>query len=421
MKGIAMEQSAAKLPRVSKSFIAMYGLAYFGLWMALLTPPIITLALRVADIAGETKEASLALILGMGALVAMVANPLAGSLSDRTRSPFGMRRPWLLGGIVFGCVGLYMIATGNVLQITIGWCITQAGFNAVLATLIAVLPDQVPSEQRGSVAGILGLCSQVAIVSGVALVERLMGSPVLMLMVPGLVACACIALFCARLPDRRLGQHEAAEARPRLRLANFWISPRKEPDFAWAFSSRFLFFLGLATLLAYKPFYLMEQLAVPKAEVASRMLVATLVFTVANVLSSLLSGWISDRLQRRKIFVLVAAVIYACGLATIAIASTMNLFLIGIAICGVGQGVYLAVDLALVTEILPNQSKNAARDMGIFNLASSMPQSIAPVIGPIFLAIGVGADHKNYTALFAAAALFALAGAFTLNPIKRVR
>ena len=146
----ASAQLAAPQP-VGMRLVGVYSLAYFGVWMALLTPVVVTLALRVAQIDPVNKEASLSWILGAGAIVAMLANPIAGLLSDRTTSRLGMRRPWLIGGMALGLAGLYAVATGGLWMIGIGWCVAQLGFNALLAAIVAILPDQVPEAQRGGV------------------------------------------------------------------------------------------------------------------------------------------------------------------------------------------------------------------------------------------------------------------------------
>jgi MFS family permease len=91
--------------------------------------------------------------------------------------------------------------------------------------------------------------------------------------------------------------------------------------------------------------------------VAQLVFVSTLVNTIFLVLSSYLGGWLSDRAHRRKIFVIIAALIYTAGLAVVALVSSFNLFLIAMAICGIGQGIYFAVDLALATAVLPESTK----------------------------------------------------------------
>jgi MFS family permease len=146
--------------------------------------------------------------------------------------------------------------------------------------------------------------------------------------------------------------------------------------------------------------------------------VATLVSSVATVLTSLVAGRLSDRIHRRKVFVFGAAAIYAVGLAVIAYAGSFSAFLVGAAICGAGQGAYLAVDLALVTDVLPNREGDAGKDLGVLNIANALPQSIAPAIAPLFLAIG---GPNNYVALFVAAALFAAVGALAISSVRGTR
>ncbi len=159
----------------------------------------------------------------------------------------------------------------------------------------------------------------------------------------------------------------------------------------------------------------------PGEQIPAAMLTSTLVTTATTVVGSFISGWLSDRVGRRKVFVCASAFIYACGLAVIGLATDFQGFLWGIAIVGFGQGVYVAVDMALVTEVLPDKDADAAKDLGVFNLASALPQSVAPAIAPIFLAIGTGDDLKNYTALFIAAAVFTVLGALSVLPIRAVK
>ena len=145
------EEAPALVKRVGLGFIIAYAAAYFGSWIAILTPVVVTLALRVQQINPAGKAASLSLVLGVGAIFALLANPFFGKLSDRTRSRFGMRRPWLIAGVISGTIGLLVIALApNIPLVLVGWCLAQTGFNALLAVVVAILPDQVPEEQRGA-------------------------------------------------------------------------------------------------------------------------------------------------------------------------------------------------------------------------------------------------------------------------------
>jgi MFS family permease len=100
----------------------------------------------------------------------------------------------------------------------------------------------------------------------------------------------------------------------------------------------------------------------------------------------------------------------------IAIASSFNGFLVGMAISGLGFGIYVAVDLALVVDVLPDKN-SAAKDLGVFNIAGALPFFIAPAITPAILAMGGG----SYGALYAVAGVCAIIGSFAILPVKGVR
>jgi len=227
------------LRRAGWPFIVIYGMAYTGLWMALLPPILVGLAMRVRVIAPAHATGSLSLVVGVGALMALFGNPFFGRLSDRTTSRFGMRRPWLVAGALGGAAGLAMIATAaSVPQLLLGWCVTQLACNAQLAALAAILADQIPASQRGTVSGIVNISLPLGMTGGTFLVEALADSTLAMFLVPAAIALAAALLLAWVLPDHRL----VVARRPRYGwrefLGSFWINPLRFPDFSWAWSSR---------------------------------------------------------------------------------------------------------------------------------------------------------------------------------------
>lgn len=405
-------------PRVGWGFIALHALAYTGTWLALLTPVLVSIALKVRQLAPESATTNLSLVLGLGAFFALVGNPLFGRLSDRTTSRFGMRRPWLIGGVICGALALLMIATATtVAMVLVGWCLAQLAFNAVLAAIIAVLPDQVPVEQRGTVAGVMGICLPLGQVCGTFLVQAVAGSTLLMFMVPASICVALVLCFALSLRDRHLPVHAVPAFGWKDVVAIYWVNPRRHPDFAWAWLSRLLLVLGTAFLNTYQPFYLIDELGHGAEEIPTLIFRGILVQTVAIVAVSLLGGRLSDALGRRKIFVVIGGVSYALGLWVIAAAPDYATFLLGMLFTGIGHGVYFAVDLALVTDVLPNRWRDAAKDLGIFNVANALPQAMAPAIGPMILA----ATGGDYTWLFVIAGSVVLMASITILPVKSVR
>jgi MFS family permease len=403
---------------VGWGFISLYTLAFASTSLVLIAPLLVTLALKVNSLVGtERAPNNLSLVVGVGALVAMLGNPLCGRLSDRTASPLGMRRPWMVIGLVGGSFGVLVVALApSVPVVLVGWCTAQLFFNALLAAVIAVLPDQVPTSQRGTVAGILGVCVPIASVTGTFVVDVFTGNQVAMFMAPCVVGGFFILLFAARLDDRRLVAADRPPWSWRELASTFYVAPRKHPDFAWAFVSRFMFVLAYAFLVTYETYYLLDKLGSAEADVPHQIFLGTLVQSTVVVAASLVAGRLSDWTGRRKVFVIAAAVVYGLALFLLAIASNFNGFLVGMAISGLGFGMYVAVDLALVTDVLPDED-SSAKDLGVMNIAGALPFSVAPAIAPVVLAIGGG----SYGALYAVAGVCAIVAACAVLPIRRVR
>ena len=372
----ALDPESPAPHQVGWGFISLYTLAYISTSLMFIAPLLVTLALKIDSLVGIGRAPdSLALVSGIGALLAMFGNPFFGKLSDRTSSRLGMRRPWMVIGLVGGSLGILVVALApSIAVVLVGWCLAQLLFNALLAAMVAVLPDQVPAAQRGLVAGVLGVCTPIASVSGTFLVKLFTGNQ-------------HVLHKSAEKPGLCLGFRQPLHVRSRLRLPSYL------PGLLPAGEDRQRQGRGTAADIP-----------------------GTLVQSVVVVAASLIGGKLSDRTGRRKIFVVTASVVYGVALFVIAIASNFNGFLVGMAIGGLGFGIYVAVDLALVVDVLPDKN-NAAKDLGVFNMAGALPFSIAPGIAPAILAIGSG----SYAVLYGVAGVCAIVGAVTILPVKRVR
>jgi MFS family permease len=414
----AVEPGSPTEHRVGRGFIALYTLAYISTCLVFLAPALVSLALKVNSLVGTDRAPnSLSLVTGIGALVSLFGNPFFGRMSDRTSSPLGMRRPWMVIGLVGGSLGILVVALApSIAVVLVGWCLAQLFFNALLAAMVAVLPDQVPVAQRGLVAGVLGVCTPIASVTGTFLVKLFTGNQLAMFLAPCAISGFFILLFAVTLNDRRLAKQDKPPWSLREFASTFYINPRRNPDFAWAFASRFMFVLAYAFLATYQAYYLLEKIGSAKAEVPQQIFLGTLVQSVVVVAASLIGGKLSDRTGRRKIFVLTASIVYGAAMFVIAVASNFNGFLVGMAIGGLGFGIYVAVDLALVVDVLPDKD-NAAKDLGVFNMAAALPFSIAPGIAPAILAVGGG----SYGVLYGVAGVCAIIGAVAILPVKGVR
>ena len=131
-------------------------------------------------------------------------------------------------------------------------------------------------------------------------------------------------------------------------------------------------------------------------------------------------GFLSDRLRRRRVFVLAAGLIFALGAVVMALASDLPVLFAGSLTSSIGLGLFAAVDQALVLDVLPERETEAGRFMGIIGFATSAPQSVAPLIAPAFLAIGATATEKNYTLLFVVGAICTVLSGLVVLRVKSV-
>src|SRR4051812_30171360 len=435
---------AAARERASARFVAIYALAYAALWLALLTPAIITLALRVRQLAPGNAAEPISRVLMAGAVVALVSNPIFGALSDSTRSRFGRRRPWLVGGVLCGCASLAVIGVGPTVHNGLwGWCAAQLAFNAVLAAMVAIIPDRVPPAQRGTVVGILGICMPIGQITGTFLVQLLVVNMTLALVIPGVIGVVgvlALTLALGREPGAMgsapgpAGLTDHFEAAPLPASGSAALAPtdagspasvgpalpagpRSHRDFAWAWMSRVFFTTGSSFLQAYQPFFLLDALHMSAADVPRLMFRSTLVQAAMVVIWSVISGRLSDRLGLRKPFVMAGSTLQGLGLWLIACSDSYTLLLFGVGLVGMGHGVYEGVALALVTDVLPDRARHAAKDLGLLNIANTLPQVIAPLAAPAILEVSRG----DYMLLFAVAGALAVLGSVFLLPLKKVR
>ncbi|MFD5395541.1 MFS transporter [Streptomyces sp. NPDC127097] len=397
-----------------RGWTAALSLANGAIWVGWYGPLQILLALQAAELAppGVAKESVLAWVTGAGAVVSMVANPLFGALSDRTASRFGRRTPWILAGVLGGAGALVLLAgAGTLPAMALGWCLVQLTLNAAFAAITAAVPDRVPHGRRGAVGGWLGAAQILGVVAGTGLATVAGG------VVAGYLACAGFTVLGA-LPYVLLHRDPVLPAgrRPALRpgalLAGFRISPRRHPDLAWAWLTRFLINLGNTLALLYLLYYLRDVLHRPDPD--GGVLVLTAVNAVTLLGTVVVGGFWSDRIGRRQPFVLWAGVLMTVATGLLAGWQTWPGAVCAAALLGVGFGVFTSVDFALMTQVLP-AAADRGKDLGVINIANALPQVAAPVLAaPIVQHLG------GYRVLYGVAAAIGLLGALLVRRIRGV-
>ncbi|WP_419703059.1 MFS transporter [Promicromonospora sp. NFX87] len=413
---------AVQPARSPRGYVPAFAGATFGVMLALLTPALVTLAFKLQHITATPAEAATAMgmVTGVGALFALITNPLAGRLSDRTAHRWGMRRPWLVGGVLVGLVAFTVIGVApSVWLVMIAWCVAQAAMNAVLAAANATVPDQVPVARRGMVSGVVGLAGPVGMLAGTALVNVL-DTDVARFAVPALVAAVTVLAFSWVLQDRVLPHRPTTPYTLKEFLGSFVFNPAKHPDFAWTWLTKFLVMFGYAGVATFLPFYLTQEFELAEKEAISAVLISNIAFMGAMALSGPVGGILSDKIGKRRPFVAAAGLVMVVGLVVLAFAPDVTTVIIGQAIIGLGTGSFMSVDLALATQVLPDPD-DTAKDLGVLNIANALPQSIAPSIAPLIIAAGAGTAIGGYATFYLFGAVVALAGAVLVYRIKGVK
>lgn len=404
--------------RVRPVWTAGVVLVNLGINAAFFGPIQVLLGQQAAAFSEADKEAILALVTGAGAAVSLVANPLFGAFSDRTTSRLGRRVPWVLLGGVLGAAALIALAGApNVAVMTLLWCLVQAGCNGAYAAITAAIPDRVPVPQRGTVGGLAAMGQTVGILLGAVIAAAVTGNFAAGYLVCAAALLAGVVLYFFKNDDVPL----PAQARPPFSLAafarSFWISPSLYPDFAWAWLTRLLVNIGNHMVTLYLLFFLKDAVHLKETEGIEPefgVLILTGLYAVMVIVTSVIGGPLSDRMGKRKPLVIISSAIIAVASLILAFAPTWAGALIGASVLGIGFGCYLAVDFALITQVLPT-ALSRGKDLGVINIANSLPQVLAPLIAFPFVTLWGG-----YVSLYVAAAVIGLLGAVFVVKIKGV-
>ena len=401
-------------------FVLGIMLGQLGIFIALMGPATVSIQIKASQLASSPAEAAsiTAFAVAPGALAAVIFNALGGRISDRSTSRFGRRRPWLIVGALGMLVGLALIALApGAALMAVGWFLAQAAGNLALAAYVASIADQLSPAQYGRASGLVGIAGNLAVMIATWLASALAGNMLALFLGPGLIGMVLVLVFAFMLPEPVLRENRLPFNLRELVLT-FWRNPVKFPDFGLAWGGRFTIILASFMFTTFRVLYMENHLGLDAGSATLAVATGVTIYTVTSMVASLLAGWLSDLLGRRKI--LVAASILIFGLATYLLlhADTVTAFYVVEAIMGLAYGTYIAVDLALVLEVLPDREQ-AGKDMGVFNIANALPQSLAPAFGGFLLAnLGGGTD---FTALLVAALVAAVIGAVLTMFIRGVK
>jgi MFS family permease len=409
---------------VGGGWIAGLGLASLGMWMAAYTPLQVLLPNQLQDITPHHKIAALALVTGVGAVAAGLATPVAGALSDRTTHRYalgrmtGRRHRWTLIMALLAAAALAVLSVQRtVAGAAVLWAAFSAFQNGEYASLSAAIPDHVPVRQRATVAGWVGMPQALGLVVGTVLVVVLFTGTISGYLVLAVTLAAFTLPFVGFTPDYPLESEHRAPFSWRELGRSYWISPRAYPDFAWAWFTRFLMSLAIAMGTLYLLYFLRDKIhyarLFPGQTASDGLLILIVIYTAGVVITAIVGGMISDRLGRRKLIVTISGVLIAAAALLLTFVETWTASIGAAVLFGIGFGAYLAVDQALITQVLP-AARDRAKDLGVINIAIVCPAAIGALIAAPLVSLG------GYPTLFAGTAVVGFLGSILVWRIKSV-
>lgn len=349
-------------------FILSVALANAGGVIAFLPLLSLLLPVKIAEIAGEARIGLFTATVIAGALAASVSNIAFGWASDRSRARGGGRRPWVIMGLALLALSFAAVALAQTpATIIVAIILFQIAVNALLSPMFAIMADEVPGAQMGLAGGLIALGSPLASAVGALMIGLgLAGAGALGFVFIAVLICVVPLL---RMPAR-LAAPGTASAPPRL-LGR---------DLATAWISRLLVQVAGNVLSLYLVYYFVS--IDPDLSAAKQVGPIGQLMTIAYLLplpvAVLLGRW-SDRIGRRKPFLLAAAIVAAIGLLGLALARDWSIAAPAFALYAMGSSVFLSIHSGFAMQLLPS-AKNRGRDLGLINLTNTLPALLGPAL-----------------------------------------
>jgi MFS family permease len=363
-------------------------------------------------------------LIGIGAaIVGILIQPTVGYVSDYTVSRWGRRKPYIVFGSLLDVVFLLGIAMGSSVLMLAGFMLLlSVSTNIARGPFQGYVPDLVAEPQVGMASGMVGLMQVVGNVTGFLLVSLSVSLGVMPL---ALVAVALVELVTMASVVLRVGQGLPPKPRGGKSWATIarqaWATDiLRERSYVWLLVSRLLFLTAGSLLVNFVVIYLSRAFGMSKEEANAMYVAILVVVVVANVLAILPASKLSDRIGRKPL-IFMACGIAAAGSAIIALTPSIPVALVGAALFGAANGSFLAVDWALMTDIIPRAS--AGRYMGMSNVATGSATPISIAVGGIVLDLVTSAGNEPLSprVVFILAVGFFAVAAVALRPVVEPR
>jgi MFS family permease len=380
--------------------------------------------LAYTNIRGDVPlGAATAIVTLGGALVAILVQPTVGGISDYAVTKWGRRKPFIVVGSLLDLVFLYAIATSNtLLMLATSVILLNFSTNIARGPFQGYVPDLVAEPQVGMASAMVGMMQIIGNITGYALVSiaayyENRPLAIAAVAIVELVTMASVVLKVDKgpPPKPREGKSWFAIARE-----TWGTDILQERSYVWLVASRLFFLMAGGILFAYVVVYLKNVFAYDESGAGAVNTAMLVVVAVGNLLAVVPASRLSDRIGRKPV-IYAACLIGAIGVAITALAPHVAIAILGAGLFGMSAGTFLAVDWALMTDIIPRVS--AGRYMGLSNVATGSAPLFAAVLGGVVLDLTtkVGGESIAPRAAFFTAVLLYGVSALLLRPVVEPR
>lgn len=411
---IARTTVARPATRLLSPAIGIYNLGSIAATLGFST---VLLPNQLTLIDADNKVANLALISSLSLVVGILGQPIVGAISDRTRSRFGRRMPYIVASGILTAAALFALSVSDSVGVILLLAsVIQLGGALGGSPLAAIVADRYPVEKRGWVSAWIGLGLNAGYAIGVFGAGMLASDLRLAYVALGLTVAVALLIFAIVGRDDSNRDMIVPALTLRSAIGGFWINPIRNADFSWAFLSRFFYILAYFVVFNFQFFILTDFIGLDLGEANIQIGLLAIVALAPGVIASYATGWLADKLGRRKLFLYISCAFTALGYGAQLISPTLEGQYVMVVLTSIGFGMYLTSDTVIMTQVLPDAVGAAAKDLGILNLATALPTALSSILAAYLLTAFGG-----YDALFVAGAVISVLGGLCVLRIKRVK
>lgn len=407
-------------PPPRRGLLTTIGIAEAAYSAAAALPLLVGLGLKVQQLAPDNRAATLGLLTALSGAAIVVANPICGHLSDRTSGRFGMRRPWILGGAFVAATGLLLTAlAGSVGLLAVAVVLSAIGTQAMVAGLTATIVDQFAPADRIRAAGIFSTWNLGGVVPAMIIAQVFPASVTTQFAIVAVLVVGSGVLISVVLPDRVLSTADRQPVSLGSLARALLVLPSGARDFRILWVQRLIVSFGISLMSAYALYYVQSRLGLPSAAAVSLVGITFMITTALSAVSAYFGGRRAARQGRAVPLLFWATIVIGAALLLKAVTAGVVYVVIAAVASGVALGLYYAVDLGLVTRVLPDEI-DTGRYLGTFAMAKQLPAAIAPAMAPLL--IGLGTDPlgglENYFLLYLVCGVGTIAAAFLVLRLR---